>query len=69
MKPHLGPGTRVYSVGYYDQTIPFYLGRTVTLVDYWDEFSPGLKREPELAHRHARGVRARLAAARATRWL
>jgi 4-amino-4-deoxy-L-arabinose transferase-like glycosyltransferase len=48
MAPHLRPGTRVYSVGYYDQTIPFYLGRTVTLVDYWDEFSPGLKREPEL---------------------
>ncbi|HEX4944669.1 MAG TPA: phospholipid carrier-dependent glycosyltransferase [Usitatibacteraceae bacterium] len=49
MKRHLGPATRIYSVGIYDQTIPFYLGRTVTLVDYWDEFSPGLKREPRLS--------------------
>ena len=49
MKRTLAPATRVYSVGYYDQTIPFYLGRTVTLVDYWDEFSTGLKHEPALA--------------------
>lgn len=49
MKRSLGSSARVYSVGYYDQTIPFYLGRTVTLVDYRDEFSPGLKREPGLA--------------------
>ncbi|MBL0141241.1 MAG: glycosyltransferase family 39 protein [Betaproteobacteria bacterium] len=49
MKRHLGPGERIYSVGYYDQTIPFYLGRTITLVDYWDEFSPGLKREPGIS--------------------
>jgi len=48
-KPHLAEGTRVYSVKYYDQTIPFYLGRTVTLVDYRDEFGPGLDREPGLA--------------------
>ena len=49
MKPGLTPATRVYSVGYYDQTIPFYLGRTVTLVDYRDEFAMGLDREPGLA--------------------
>lgn len=49
MKERLAPGTRVYSVGYYDQTIPFYLGRTVTLVAYRDEFAPGLDREPGLA--------------------
>lgn len=49
MKKSLTPATRVYSVGYYDQTIPFYLGRTVTLVDYRDEFSTGLDREPERA--------------------
>jgi 4-amino-4-deoxy-L-arabinose transferase-like glycosyltransferase len=48
-KPHLSEGTRVYSVKYYDQTMPFYLGRTVTLVDYRDEFGPGLDREPGLA--------------------
>jgi 4-amino-4-deoxy-L-arabinose transferase-like glycosyltransferase len=49
MKPVLTPATRVYSVGYYDQTIPWYLGRTITLVDYRDEFSMGLDREPGLA--------------------
>ncbi len=49
MKRSLGRDTRVYSVGYYDQTIPFYIGRTVTLVDYWDEFSQGLKSEPQLS--------------------
>jgi len=45
----LTPATRVYSVGYYDQTVPFYLGRTVTLVAYRDEFSTGLDQEPQLA--------------------
>ena len=45
----LTPATRLYSVGHYDQTIPFYIGRTVTLVDYRDEFSMGLDREPGLA--------------------
>lgn len=49
MQPHLAPGTRLYSVRYYDQTIPFYLGRTLTLVDYRDEFSHGLDKEPALA--------------------
>jgi 4-amino-4-deoxy-L-arabinose transferase-like glycosyltransferase len=49
MKPVLAPATRVYSVGYYDQTIPWYLGRTITLVAYRDEFSMGLDREPALA--------------------
>jgi 4-amino-4-deoxy-L-arabinose transferase-like glycosyltransferase len=49
LKPRLTPETRIYSVRYYDQTIPFYLGRTVTLVDYFDEFSMGLKQQPALA--------------------
>ena len=31
----------------YDQTLPFYLGRTVTLVDYRDEMALGLDAEPE----------------------
>jgi hypothetical protein len=30
----------------YDQTLPFYLKRTVTLVDYSDEFEFGLAQEP-----------------------
>jgi hypothetical protein len=32
----------------YDQTLTFYLGRTVTLVDYTDEMGFGLKQEPQL---------------------
>jgi hypothetical protein len=46
MKPMLTPATRVYSVRHYDQTVPFYIGRTVTLVDYVDEFELGLSAEP-----------------------
>ncbi|HZR69107.1 MAG TPA: glycosyltransferase family 39 protein [Burkholderiales bacterium] len=40
------PGAPFYSVGMYDQTLPFYLKRTVTLVDYSDEFEFGLAQEP-----------------------
>jgi hypothetical protein len=43
------PATRVYSVGIYEQSLTFYLNRTVTLVDYVDEFSFGLEQQPELA--------------------
>lgn len=32
----------------YDQTLPFYIKRTVTLVDYRDELDFGLKQQPEL---------------------
>jgi len=39
----VGPATRVYSVGAYWQTIPFYLGRTVQLAAYSGEFEFGLK--------------------------
>jgi 4-amino-4-deoxy-L-arabinose transferase-like glycosyltransferase len=49
MRPHLRPTTRVYSVKMYDQTVPFYIGRTITLVDYMDEFETGLKAEPRLS--------------------
>jgi len=38
-----------YSVRYYDQTLPFYLKRTVTLVDYDDEMEFGLRQEPHKA--------------------
>lgn len=34
-------------VGTYNQSLAPYLGRTVTLVAYEDEFAFGLKREPE----------------------
>jgi 4-amino-4-deoxy-L-arabinose transferase-like glycosyltransferase len=46
MRPLLTPETRVYSVKHYDQTVPFYIGRTVTLVNYTDEFALGLAAEP-----------------------
>jgi hypothetical protein len=35
-----------YQVGLYDQTLPFYLDRTTTVVDYRDELGPGLDAEP-----------------------
>ena len=49
IKPLLRPGVPFYSVGTYEQTLPFYLDRTVTLVDYLDEFSFGLEQEPQHA--------------------
>ena len=44
--PFLAPSTRLYSVEHYEQTYPFYVGRTVQLVSYVDEFELGLKSEP-----------------------
>ena len=35
-----------YSVASYDQSVPFYLGRSVTLVAYKDELAPGIAAEP-----------------------
>lgn len=49
LAPKLTPETRVYSVRMYDQTLPYYLKRTLTLVDYVDEFETGLKQEPAKA--------------------
>ena len=49
MKPWLAAGTRLYSVRHYDQSVPFYIARTLTLVDYVDEFETGQKAEPELS--------------------
>jgi 4-amino-4-deoxy-L-arabinose transferase-like glycosyltransferase len=37
-----------FQVRMYDQTLPFYLGRTTTLVEYRDELGPGLDAEPAL---------------------
>ena len=45
-EPTMRADTPIFSVGTYDQTIPFYLARTVTLVDYRDEMDMGLKIEP-----------------------
>jgi 4-amino-4-deoxy-L-arabinose transferase-like glycosyltransferase len=49
--PKLSAETRLYAVQTYDQSLPFYLKRTVTLVDYVDEFEMGQKREPQKAYR------------------
>jgi len=46
MQPWLSPATRVYSVQHYEQSVPFYIGRTMTLVDYTDEFATGIAAEP-----------------------
>jgi 4-amino-4-deoxy-L-arabinose transferase-like glycosyltransferase len=45
--PHLQPDTRIYSVFTYEQSMTYYLNREVTLVEYWDEFTFGLRQEPE----------------------
>ncbi|MTV37902.1 glycosyltransferase family 39 protein [Duganella radicis] len=49
MAPELQPDTRIYSVGTYEQSMTFYLRRTVILVDYWDEFTFGLRQQPQLS--------------------
>jgi hypothetical protein len=36
-----------YSVAGFDQSVPFYLGRPVTLVAYKDELAPGIAAEPQ----------------------
>ncbi|MBI3529477.1 MAG: glycosyltransferase family 39 protein [Betaproteobacteria bacterium] len=48
IRPLLDADTPFYSVRTYEQTLPFYIKRTVTLVDYGDELDFGLKQEPEL---------------------
>jgi len=49
VKTYVKQGTPFYSVSTYDQTLDFYLGRTVTLVQYRDEMDYGLQQEPQLA--------------------
>jgi len=44
------PDAPIFSVQTYEQSVPFYLRRTVTLVDYRDEFALGLDEDP------ARGI-------------
>lgn len=46
IRPHLKPAVPFYSVGMYDQTLPFYLRRTMTLVAFQDEMEFGLQQEP-----------------------
>ena len=46
IRPDLTADTPIYSIRSYDQTLPYYLHRNVTFVDYVDEFALGLKAEP-----------------------
>jgi hypothetical protein len=46
IKPLIKPDVPFYSVKCYEQTLPFYLKRTFTLVDYQDEMDFGIKQEP-----------------------
>ncbi|HET9045278.1 MAG TPA: glycosyltransferase family 39 protein, partial [Burkholderiales bacterium] len=45
----LGPAdAAVYAVRMYDQTLPFYLGRLVTVVEFTGELEPGIRSAPHL---------------------
>ena len=46
IRPYLKQNVPFYSVGMYEQTLPFYIKRTVTLVDYQDEMAFGIEQEP-----------------------
>jgi hypothetical protein len=41
------PEVPFYQIAMYDQTLPFYLGRTTTLVGYRDELALGIDAEPD----------------------
>ncbi len=45
-RPLLAPDTPFYVVGTFDHTLPFYLGRTVTMVSYKDELAMPIGWEP-----------------------
>ncbi len=48
IRPYLQADTKIYSVEiYYPQSLPFYLQRTITLVNYQGELAMGIKQEPE----------------------
>ena len=47
IRSEVKPGIPFYSVLTYEQTLPFYLKRTFTLVQYQDEMGFGIKQEPE----------------------
>jgi 4-amino-4-deoxy-L-arabinose transferase-like glycosyltransferase len=44
---YLMPETRLYTIKTYDQSAPFYLKRTFTMVEYIDEFELGQQQEPQ----------------------
>jgi len=48
IRSYVKPDMPLYSVGTYEQTLPFYLKRTFTLVDYQNEMAFGIMQEPQL---------------------
>jgi 4-amino-4-deoxy-L-arabinose transferase-like glycosyltransferase len=48
IEAELTPAMPIYAVGLYDQTLPFYLRRTMILVEHADELEFGLGLEPQL---------------------
>jgi len=46
LAPALPAGAPVFSVSHHDQTLPYYLGRPVVLVNWVDEFATGQRLEP-----------------------
>lgn len=48
LKPQLTADSKFYSINHYEQTLPFYLQRTMTLVGYEGELHFGLTQEPHL---------------------
>ncbi len=48
IQAELGPQVKLFAIGLYDQTLPFYLRRTMTLVAHTDELEFGLTQEPQL---------------------
>ena len=49
IKPHLDKDIPFYSLLDYDQALPFYTKRTMTLVAFADEMAFGLKQQPQLS--------------------
>ncbi len=48
IRPYLQADTKIYSVEiYYPQSLPFYLKRTITLVNYRGEMAMGIEQEPQ----------------------
>jgi len=47
VQSRLDPEAPFYSVSLYNQTLPFYLKHTVTLVNWVDEFALGIEQEPD----------------------
>lgn len=48
-RPYLKPQTEIFAVQRYDQTLPFYLKRTVTVVGWSGELAMGMAQEPDKA--------------------